>query len=121
VEPIRLWRAKAARSRFGSDVSDRFRTPFVGRELEKPLPIGIFERAPQRCRQTLAAALLQATSLSFLVVAGRIGVQLDLIRPAAYAALVAAGLLSVLLFPLTALMLLRGAGQKREDLLEPAR
>jgi Kef-type K+ transport system membrane component KefB len=59
-------------------------------------------------KQTLAAALLQATSLSFLVVAGRIGVQLDLIRPAAYAALVAAGLLSVLLFPLTALTLLRG-------------
>jgi Kef-type K+ transport system membrane component KefB len=71
--------------------------------------------------QTLAAALLQATSLSFLVVAGQIGVQLDLIRPAAYAALVAAGLLSVLIFPLTALTLLRGAGQKREDLLEPAR
>jgi Kef-type K+ transport system membrane component KefB len=71
--------------------------------------------------QTLAAALLQATSLSFLVVAGQIGVQLDLIRPAVYAALVAAGLLSVLLFPLTALTLLRGAGQKRDDLLEPAR
>src|SRR6266566_3825022 len=71
--------------------------------------------------QTFAAALLQATSLSFLVVAGQIGVQLDLIRPAVYAALVAAGLLSVLLFPLTALTLLRGAGQRREDLLEPAR
>jgi Kef-type K+ transport system membrane component KefB len=71
--------------------------------------------------QTLAAALLQATSLSFLVVAGQIGVQLDLIRPAAYAALVAAGLLSVLLFPLTALTLLRCAGQRLEDLPEPAR
>ena len=71
--------------------------------------------------QTFAAALLQATSLSFLVVAGQIGVQLDLIRPAVYAALVAAGLLSVLLFPLTALTLLRGAGQKREALLERAR
>jgi Kef-type K+ transport system membrane component KefB len=59
--------------------------------------------------QTLAAALLQATSLSFLVVAGQIGVQLDLLRPAVYAALVAAGLLSVLLFPLTALTLLRSA------------
>jgi Kef-type K+ transport system membrane component KefB len=57
--------------------------------------------------QTVAAGLLQATSLSFLVVAGQIGVQLDLLRPAVYAALVAAGLLSVLLFPLTALMLLR--------------
>jgi Kef-type K+ transport system membrane component KefB len=58
--------------------------------------------------QTAAAALLQATSLSFLVVAGQIGVQLDLIRPATYAALVAAGLLSVLLFPLTALRLIGG-------------
>jgi Kef-type K+ transport system membrane component KefB len=59
--------------------------------------------------QTAAAALLQATSLSFLVVAGQIGVQLGLMRPATYAALVAAGLLSVVLFPLTALRLLRGA------------
>ena len=73
---------------------------------------GAGRRSRRRCYKT---------SLSFLVVAGRIGVQLDLIRPAACAALVAAGLLSVLLFPLTALMLLRGAGQKREDLLEPAR
>jgi Kef-type K+ transport system membrane component KefB len=62
--------------------------------------------------QTAAAALLQATSLSFLVVAGQIGVQLELIRPATYAALVAAGLLSVLLFPLTALRLLCGAERK---------
>src|SRR5215471_3717077 len=59
--------------------------------------------------QTLAAALLQATSLSFLIVAGQIGVQLDLLRPAVYAALVAAGLLSVLLFPAAALTLLRSA------------
>jgi Kef-type K+ transport system membrane component KefB len=56
--------------------------------------------------QTLAAALLQATSLSVFVVAGQIGVQLDLLRPAVYAALVAACLLSVLLFPLIALTLL---------------
>jgi class 3 adenylate cyclase/tetratricopeptide (TPR) repeat protein len=47
-EPIALWRAKAARSRFGSDAGDRFRTPFVGRQLEKPLLIGIFERAAQQ-------------------------------------------------------------------------
>ena len=59
--------------------------------------------------QTAAAALLQATSLSFLVVAGQIGVQLNLLRPATYAALVAAGLLSVLLFPLMTLRLIRGA------------
>jgi Kef-type K+ transport system membrane component KefB len=63
-------------------------------------------------RQTLAAALLQATSLSFLVVAGQIGVQLHLLRPAVDAALVAAGLLSVVLFPLTALTLIRTAEVK---------
>lgn len=64
--------------------------------------------------QTAAAALLQATSLSFLVVAGQIGVQLDLIRPATYAALVAAGLLSVVLFPAAALGLLRQAEQRSQ-------
>lgn len=62
--------------------------------------------------QAAAAGLLHATSLSFLVVAGQIGVQLDLIRPATYAALVAAGLLSVLLFPAAALRLLRDAERK---------
>jgi Kef-type K+ transport system membrane component KefB len=72
-------------------------------------------------RQTLAAALLQATSLSFLVVAGQIGVQLDLLRPAGYAALVAAGLLSALLFPLTALTLLRAEEEEPRDVLEAAR
>jgi Kef-type K+ transport system membrane component KefB len=59
--------------------------------------------------QTLSAALLQATTLSFLVVAGRIGVDLGLVRPVVYAALVTAGLLSVMLFPATALSLLRSA------------
>jgi Kef-type K+ transport system membrane component KefB len=88
--------------------------------LARGLPALVYKSFTTRT-QTLAAALLQATSLSFLVVAGQIGVQLDLISPAAYAALVAAGLLSVLLFPLTALTLLRGAEQKPEDLLEPAR
>jgi class 3 adenylate cyclase/tetratricopeptide (TPR) repeat protein len=48
AEPLALWRASAARSRYGSDVGDRFRTPFVGRELEKPLLIGIFERATKQ-------------------------------------------------------------------------
>jgi hypothetical protein len=55
-----------------------------------------------------------------LVVAGQIGVQLDLVRPAVYAALVAAGLLSVLLFPLTALTLLRAAQNRSLDGLEAA-
>jgi hypothetical protein len=55
-----------------------------------------------------------------LVVAGQIGVQLDLIRPAAYAALVAAGLLSVLLFPLTALTLLGAQGKGQAGTARPS-
>jgi Kef-type K+ transport system membrane component KefB len=59
-------------------------------------------------RRSAAAALLQATSLGFFVVAGQIGIDLGLITEATGAALVAAGLLSVLFFPVAALMLLRG-------------
>jgi hypothetical protein len=59
--------------------------------------------------------------LSFPIVAGQIGVQLHLLRPAVYAALVAVGLLSVLLFPLAALTLLRAAEKKPRDVVEPAR
>jgi Kef-type K+ transport system membrane component KefB len=61
-------------------------------------------------RRTLAAALLQATSLSFLVAASQIGLALHVVSLATSAALIAAGVLSVLLFPLAALTLLRGAG-----------
>jgi Kef-type K+ transport system membrane component KefB len=74
--------------------------------VARGLPAVVYRSITTRT-QTVAAGLLQATSLSFLVVAGQIGVQLDLLRPAVYAALVAAGLLSVLLFPLVALTLLR--------------
>jgi Kef-type K+ transport system membrane component KefB len=62
-------------------------------------------------RRTVAAALLQATSLTFIVAATQIGRALGLMDAATAAALVAAGLLSVLLFPLLALTLLRRAGQ----------
>lgn len=51
----------------------------------------------------VAAGLLQATSLSIPIVAGFIGVELGLIRPDNYVALVAAGLLPVIAFPLLAL------------------
>jgi Kef-type K+ transport system membrane component KefB len=88
--------------------------------VARGLPALVYKSLTTR-RQTLAAALLQATSLSFLVVAGQIGVQLDLLRPAVYAALVAAGLLSVLLFPLTALTLLRAEEEEPRDVLEAAR
>ncbi len=58
-------------------------------------------------RRTAAAGLLQATSLPFIVAATQIGLDLGLLRPATAAGLVAAGLLSVLLFPVSALALLR--------------
>ena len=58
-------------------------------------------------RQTAVAALLQATSLPFIVAASMIGMELGLLDEATGAALIAAGLLSVLLFPLLALTLLR--------------
>jgi hypothetical protein len=53
-------------------------------------------------RETVASALLQATSVGFFVVATEIGQEMGLIG----AALIAAGLLSVFLFPLGALTLL---------------
>ncbi len=49
------------------------------------------------------AGLLQATSLPFLVTAAEIGVGIDAITPVTAAALVSAGLLSVLVFPPIAL------------------
>jgi Kef-type K+ transport system membrane component KefB len=58
-------------------------------------------------RHVAAAGLLQATSLGFIVVATQIGMQLDLVSKGTGAAFVAAGLVSVLVFPLTALSLLR--------------
>jgi Kef-type K+ transport system membrane component KefB len=70
--------------------------------------------------RTAAAGLLQATSLGFLVVAGQIGLELGLIGGAPYAALVAGGLLSVLLFPIAALTLLRRPEPAPRELLEPA-
>jgi hypothetical protein len=50
---------------------------------------------------------MQATSLPFIVAATAIGTELGLIDAAASAALIGSGLLSVLLFPLTGLLLLR--------------
>jgi Kef-type K+ transport system membrane component KefB len=60
-------------------------------------------------RGMLAAALLQATSLPFIVATTGIGMELGILSPATGAALVVAGLLSVVLFPLGALTLLRAA------------
>src|SRR5436190_9152559 len=57
-------------------------------------------------RRTAAAGLLQATSLSFIVVATQIGLALKIMSPATATALVAAGLVSVVVFPALAFSLI---------------
>jgi Kef-type K+ transport system membrane component KefB len=58
-------------------------------------------------RGVLAAGFLQATSLPFLVTVSMIGVTLGTIKPITGSALVAAGVLSCMIFPLASLSLLR--------------
>jgi Kef-type K+ transport system membrane component KefB len=59
--------------------------------------------------EAFVAGLLQATTLPFVVAAVTIGIDLGALDEATGAALIAAGLLSVLAFPLLALTLLRRA------------
>jgi Kef-type K+ transport system membrane component KefB len=60
-------------------------------------------------RRSIAAGLFQATSLSFIVASVQIGMELRVLTEATGAALVASALLSVLIFPLSAGLVLRGA------------
>ncbi len=62
-------------------------------------------------RETAVAGLMQATSLPFIVAATAIGQELGLISAAEGAALIGAGLLSVLFFPAAGLGLLRGQAE----------
>jgi Kef-type K+ transport system membrane component KefB len=57
-------------------------------------------------REAVAAGLLQASSLPFIVAATQIGLAVGAVTPANAAALVAAGLVSVLVYPVVALQLL---------------
>jgi Kef-type K+ transport system membrane component KefB len=79
--------------------------------LVRGIPALLYRPFAERGSQLVAGGLLQATSLSIPVVAGQIGVDLGLIRPTNYVALVAAGLLSVIVFPLVALTILRGRAE----------
>ncbi len=63
------------------------------------LPAVLYRSALASIRDVAAAGLLQATSLPFIVAATTIGLQLHAIGPANAAALVAAGLFSVIIFP----------------------
>ena len=76
--------------------------------VARGLPALLYRRAFDD-RRVLAAGLLQATSLPFIVAATMIGQDLGLIDAATSAGFIAAGLLSVLVFPVAAVGLLRKA------------
>ena len=86
---------------------------FVLALLARPRPA----RTPLRTlfdrRGVVAAGLLQATSLPFIVTATQIGVLTGLMDGVTAAALVCAGLVSVILFPVAALALLRTSQRER--------
>jgi Kef-type K+ transport system membrane component KefB len=87
-----------------ASVSDFIRLPLfvLALLLIRGLPALLYRRRFGTVR-TVAAGLLQATSLSFIVVATQIGLTLEIMLPATATALVAAGLVSVVLFPALAL------------------
>jgi Kef-type K+ transport system membrane component KefB len=74
--------------------------------LARGLPAIVYVRLLGRTR-SVTAGVLQATSLTFTVTATQIGLQLGVVTQATAAGLVAAGLLSVVISPALALMLLR--------------
>jgi Kef-type K+ transport system membrane component KefB len=80
---------------------------FVMLLLIRGLPALLYRSHLTR-RETLAAALLQSTNLSFIVVAVTVGTELGRIRPVTGSALILAGLLSAVLFPASAQLVLGG-------------
>jgi Kef-type K+ transport system membrane component KefB len=92
--------------------------------LVRGLPALLYRRVLD-ARHTAIAGLMQATSLPFIVAATAIGLELGLVDAAESAALIGAGLLSVLIFPLLGLTLLRrgepgGKPQPAQEEPEPA-
>ncbi len=78
----------------------------------------LFYRRWFRPRRVVAAGFLQATSLTFVVVAARLGLELNVFDEASGASIVAAGLLSVIVFPPVALWLLGDSDVAQADDLE---
>lgn len=76
--------------------------------LARALPALLY-RSQLGMRRTMVAGFLQATSLPFIVAAVQIGQHLGVLPPASGAALIAAGLASVLFFPAIALAVMRTA------------
>ena len=75
------------------------------------LPAVLYQSALTSIRDVAAAGLFRTTSLTFIVAATTIGLQLHAISPANAAALVTAGLLSVIIFPVISLQLLRSSAK----------
>lgn len=90
--------------------------------LVRGVPAALYARDLGR-RDALVAGLLQATSLPFIVTATVIGSAVGAIAPVTAAALVAAGLLSVVIFPPLALAVAgrRGAADAGPDPADPQR
>jgi Kef-type K+ transport system membrane component KefB len=78
--------------------------------VARGLPAFLY-RSTLSWRDVVAAGFLQATSLTFIVAATSIGLAIGTIRPDTAAALVSAGVLSVVLFPLIALSLAVDSGR----------
>jgi Kef-type K+ transport system membrane component KefB len=102
----------------GLDIASLFRSTralilvpvfLVALLVVRGLPALLYVRAVGRTR-ALAAGFMQATSLTFIVVATTIGIQTGHQRPSTAAALVVAGLLSVVIYPPVALQILKSAG-----------
>jgi Kef-type K+ transport system membrane component KefB len=87
--------------------------------LARGLPAALY-RPVVGDRGSLGAGLLQATSLPFIVAATGIGMELGMLSPATGTAMVVAGLLSVVLFPLGALTILRAGEEPAATAGEPA-
>ena len=104
----------------GLDIASLFRSTralilvpvfLVALLVVRGVPALLYVRAVGRTR-AVAAGFMQATSLTFIVVATTIGIQTGHQRPSTAAALVVAGLLSVVIYPPIALQLLKGADRQ---------
>jgi Kef-type K+ transport system membrane component KefB len=84
------------------------------------VPAALYVRTVGRTRAR-AAGFMQATSLTFIVVATVIGVETGHQRTSTAAALVVAGLLSVIIYPPTALRILQSAADRPVSDPEPPR
>src|SRR5204863_2736974 len=88
--------------------------------LVRGLPALLLYRRVLEGGRVVIAGLLQATSLPFIVASVAIGLDLELITPANGAALIAAGLLSMLIFPASALTLLKRDPKMRATIAQAA-